>query len=205
MVDDDDDDEMETETDESASARAAKEAHARELERKRREELERQAREKAAAERAAKEAEALRQRRQNTKKAQKEMMEELRRRQEEEAAQREHHARKAQTEQKIREKARSVCVATATDEIYDAHLAAFERLKSAAPGSLREIDLPWPQPHNILFLTPRDDAAARKKKVMRAIQRWHPDKFTANFGGLLREEERDAIMTRVRGVSASVI
>ena len=89
--------------------------------------------------------------------------------------------------------------------VFDLRMRSVRQRLRERGASVREIDLPWPQPHNILFLTPRDDAAARKKKVMRAIQRWHPDKFTANFGGLLREEERDAIMTRVRGVSASVI
>ena len=129
----------------------------------------------------------------------------MRRKQEEEAAQREHHARKAHTEQKIREKARSTCVATATDTIYEAHVSAFEKMKTLAPGTLREKDIPWPNPHNLPFFTPRDDQNACKKKVMRAIQRWHPDKFTQNFGAAIREDERERIMTRVRGVSASVI
>ena len=113
-------------------------------------------------------------RRAKTKKAQKEMMEELRRKQEEETAQREHHARKAQAEAKVREKARGTCIATATDEIYEQHVAAFDRLKAAAPGSLREVDIPWPQPHNLVFFTPRDDSSAKKKKILRALGRWHP-------------------------------
>ena len=189
----------------ATAERAAAEARARDVARKRQEELARQARERQAAERAEAAAEKARQRKQNTKKAQKELLEEMRRKQEEESAQREHHARKAQTEQKIREKARITCVATATDEIYEAHVAAFEKMKTVPPGTLRERDVPWPHPNNLVFLTPRDDSNARKKKVMRAIQRWHPDKFTQNFGAAIREAERERIMTRVRGVSASVI
>ena len=155
-----------------------------------------------AAERAEAAAEKARQRKQNTKKAQKELLEEMRRKQEEESA----HAPRARTrpEQKIREKARITCVATATDEIYEAHVAAFEKMKTVPPGTLRERDVPWPHPNNLVFLT-HGRSNARKKKVMRAIQRWHPDKFTQNFGAAIREAERERIMTRVRGVSASVI
>jgi hypothetical protein len=36
-----------------------------------------------------------------------------------------------------------------------------------------------------VFLTPKDDAAARKKKIVKAISRWHPDKFNAIFGSKL--------------------
>jgi multidrug efflux pump subunit AcrA (membrane-fusion protein) len=216
VIEDDDDDESpekakqadaqaEEEAERAAREFAAAEARARERARKRQEEVARQARERQAAERAEAAAEKARQRKANSKKAQKELLEEMRRKQEEEAAQREHHARKAQTEQKIREKARSTCVATATDEIYEAHVAAFEKMKTVPPGTLRERDIPWPHPNNLVFLTPRDDQNAKKKKVMRAIQRWHPDKFTQNFGAAIREDERERIMTRVRGVSASVI
>ena len=216
VIDDDDEDGSPEHTkeakmdDEEKAARearefAAAEAHARELARKRQEELARQARERLAAERAEAAAEKNLQRKQNSKKAQKVLLEEMRRKQEEEAAQREHHARQAQTEQKIREKARSTCVATATDAIYEAHVAAFEKMKTAPPGTLRERDIPWPLPNNLVFMTPRDDQNAKKKKVMRAIQRWHPDKFTQNFGACIYEAEREQIMTRVRGVSASVI
>ena len=100
-----------------------------------------------------------------------------------------------------------MCVATATDEIYAAHLAAFERLKSAAPGvssarSTRALaaTAQHPLPH------PSRRRLRGKKKVMRAIQRWHPDKFTANFGGTPprgggTRRHHDAR----QGVSASVI
>ena len=86
-------------------------------------------------------------------------------------------------------------MATATDEIYEAHVAAFEKMKSVPPGTLGR---PWP--HRTTWWAGRH---ARKKKVIG--QRWHPDKFTQNFGAAIREAERERIMTRVRGVSASVI
>ena len=68
----------------------------------------------------------------------------------------------------VRENARGTCVATATDAIYQQHQAAFERLRAAKPGSLREVDIPWPQPHNLVFLTPRDGAPAKKLKISMA-------------------------------------
>jgi hypothetical protein len=68
--------------------------------------------------------------------------------------------RYARAEAKVREKARGTTIATATDEIYEQHVAAFERLKVAAPGSLREVDIPWPQPHNLAFFTPRGGGCA---------------------------------------------
>jgi hypothetical protein len=80
---------------------------------------------------------------------------------------------------------------------------AYDALK--AMGSIRERDVPWPLPSNVVFLTPKDDAAARKKKIVKAISRWHPDKFNAIFGAKLAEKERDAIMARVRSVSDAVI
>ena len=122
-------------------------------------------------------------RRAKTKKAQKEMMEELRRRQEDEMSHREHQQRQAAAEAKIRQKAGSMTLATATDEIYAKHVEAYDALK--AMGSIRERDVPWPLPSNVVFLTPKDDAAARKKKIVKAISRWHPDKFNAIFGSKL--------------------
>lgn len=216
VIDDDDDEtpekstadvEMEEEEDAEREAKefAASEQRARELSRKRQEEVARQAREKLAATQADAAAEKQRARKQGTKKAQKDLLDEMRRKQEEDAAQREHHARMAHTERQIREKARSTCVATATDAIYEAHVLAFEAMKNCPPGALKEKDIPWPHPNNLCFFTPRDDHSACKKKVMRAIQRWHPDKFTQNFGAAIKETERERIMTRVRGVSASVI
>ena len=142
-------------------------------------------------------------RRAKTKKAQKEMMEQLRRKQEEEIAHREHQQRKASAEAKILQKAASITLATATDAIYESHVAAYERLRSM--DKIAESDVPWPIPSNVLLLTPRDDAGARKKKIVRAISRWHPDKFNAAFGAKLVETERDAIMARVRSVSDAVI
>ena len=142
-------------------------------------------------------------RRAKTKKAQKEMMEELRRRQEDEMSHREHQQRQAAAEAKIRQKAGSMTLATATDEIYAKHVEAYDALK--AMNSIRERDVPWPLPSNVVFLTPKDDAAARKKKIVKAISRWHPDKFNAIFGSKLVEKERDAIMARVRSVSDAVI
>ena len=131
------------------------------------------------------------------------MMDELRRKQEEEVAHREHQQRKTAAEAKIRQKAASITLATATDAIYEAHVAAYDRLRSM--DSITEAAIPWPIPSNVLLLTPRDDAAARKKKIVRAISRWHPDKFNAAFGAKLVDTERDAIMARVRSVSDAVI
>jgi hypothetical protein len=116
---------------------------------------------------------------------------------------REHQQRQAAAEAKIRQKAGSMTLATATDEIYAKHVEAYDALK--AMGSIRERDVPWPLPSNVVFLTPKDDAAARKKKIVKAISRWHPDKFNAIFGAKLAEKERDAIMARVRSVSDAVI
>lgn len=175
------------------------------LRRKREAEVARQAAEKAAEARRQREQAAMEARRAKTKKAQKEMMEELRRKQEEDTFQREHQARRAQAEAKVRENARGACVATATDEIYEKHLAAFERLTKAEPGSLREVDIPWPQPHNMVFLTPRDNAAAKKTKIVKALQRWHPDKFSQRFGSLLRPDESERILARVKTVSQTII
>ena len=154
-----------------------------ELERKRAEELARQAREKSIRDEADRKQKELEARRAKTKKAQKEMMEELRRRQEDEMSHREHQQRQAAAEAKIRQKAGSMTLATATDEIYAKHVEAYDALK--AMDSIRERDVPWPLPSNVVFLTPKDDAAARKKKIVKAISRWHPDKFNAIFGSKL--------------------
>jgi hypothetical protein len=114
-------------------------------------------------------------------------------------------ARKTAAEIKIRQKSKGVTLATATEEIYQKHLEAFDAMRSMPEGSIRERDVPWPNPMNLVFLTPKDDANAKKKKILRAIGRWHPDKFTAAYGSRLREDEREAIMARVRSVSASII
>jgi hypothetical protein len=52
-------------------------------------------------------------------------------------------------EAKIREKTRSVCMPTASAESYEAHLKAFENMKTAPDGSLTERSIPWPAPNNL--------------------------------------------------------
>lgn len=64
------------------------------------------------------------------------------------------------------------CTTTATTEAdlrteseLRQHVTAFEALKTAEPSSLREMNFPWPPPHNLAFLTSKDGEAKRRTKV----------------------------------------
>jgi hypothetical protein len=58
-------------------------------------------------------------------------------------------------------------------------------------------DIPFPPPAALEFLLKRDLEGNRYKKL---ALRWHPDKFAQRCGGQLVEEEREAILDRVKGV-----
>jgi len=89
--------------------------------------------------------------------------------------------------------------------MYAAHLHAFARLDAARPGSLREADIPWPYPNNLVFQTREDSPADLKQKCNEALMRWHSDKFEASFGAKLRKGESERILCRVKAVSQKII
>ena len=46
---------------------------------------------------------------------------------------------------------------------------------------------------------------AQKKRLRAEQLRWHPDKFSAKFGGRLQEADKEAIMQRVSELSACLV
>ena len=46
---------------------------------------------------------------------------------------------------------------------------------------------------------------AKKNKIVKAVVRWHSDKFGQKFESLLRDNERERIMARVNTVSQALI
>ena len=86
---------------------------------------------------------------------------------------------------------------------FEARWAAFTRLVAEGDGaSIRESSVPWPQlDARSLGLDPRfASPAAIKVNYHNAVRRWHPDKFVQSFGARLADDEREAILQRVKQV-----
>ena len=56
-----------------------------------------------------------------------------------------------------------------------------------------------------MFLTAKDSSEERKKKILKAMVRWHPDKFNQVFGDKVRPAEKERILARVNTTSQSII
>ena len=67
-------------------------------------------------------------------------------------------------------------------------------------------DVPWPALDAATFgLDERHSSVAERKQAFRvASLRWHPDRFQQNYGALLADGEREAIMARVTEVSQTI-
>lgn len=83
---------------------------------------------------------------------------------------------------------------------------------SVSASVLRRSDFPWPRRRSEAPFTPEEvagyvlseeiaDRAARRRALQAELRRWHPDKFTAKFGGRLVEAERGAVLEDVKAVS----
>ena len=206
MDDDDSDSEADKENDETADAQAEEEARRKErIERLRQAELERQLKEKLAREELARTQAAAQRKKDALKREHAEAKAERERRQRIEEEARTHHRAKAQHEAAVYDSVRSISVPTATRAMFDSHLQALENLKTRAEGAVGMVDIPWPPAHNIAFFTPADEVSEKKRKVMKATLNWHPDKFEAKFGKLLKASEADKIRARVAELSAQFI
>jgi hypothetical protein len=64
------------------------------------------------------------------------------------------------------------CRRSATAADYSAHCVRFETLKTAGDGTMRERDIPWPAPTNIVLASPGDTRQELKSKVTQAMMRW---------------------------------
>jgi len=95
--------------------------------------------------------------------------------------------------------------AEAQEARWDA-FAARAKLGGAAP--IGEADVPWPPAELDAASFGLDarvfDERERKQAYRAASLRWHPDKFVQAYGGLLRDDERDAVLARVTRVSQAV-
>jgi len=175
------------------------------IEKLRKEELERQLREKLVQEELARKQKAAEQKKNQTKKAAMESKAARERMFQQEVEFREHLRRQSEQAKRIQEKARSTSVPTATRQMWESHLAALDRLMCHSEGSLGENDIPWPPAHNIAFFAQADDLNEKKKKVTKATLSWHPDKFEAKFGRLLKASAAAKIRERVRELSSQYI
>lgn len=45
------------------------------------------------------------------------------------------------------------------------------------------------------------DSAEERKRVRLELMRWHPDKFSAKFGGRLASRDKNRILERVKHIS----
>jgi hypothetical protein len=67
------------------------------------------------------------------------------------------------------------------------------------------MDIPWPAATLNLHDVFKNLAPEERKRVYRKlVLRWHPDKFQQNFGHHLNPQQRDKIMDKVTGVSATI-
>ncbi len=74
-------------------------------------------------------------------------------------------------------------------------------------------DIPWPYPPDkgiramkdfLLCDIHKTDTKAVKKYLRDQQVRWHPDKFVQKCGGMLKDSERDRILTRVKQISQEI-
>ena len=167
--------------------------------------MERQLREKLARDELARKQHAAEQQKNQTKKAAMEAKAARERRAQQEAEFRDHARRQSEQAARMQKKTRATTVPTATKAMWDSHLSALERMKTSPEGSLGEADIPWPPEHNIAFFSQADGPNDRKKKVTKATLSWHPDKFEAKYGKLLKPSAAAKIKERVRELSSQYI
>ncbi|KNC87315.1 hypothetical protein SARC_00557 [Sphaeroforma arctica JP610] len=80
-----------------------------------------------------------------------------------------------------------------------------ERNTIIAQIRLRDISVPLYNHCGIICTANNeDDMTVIKKKIRKAMLRWHPDKFINNFGSKFFEPERDDIIKEVNRVSHMV-
>ena len=125
----------------------------------------------------------------------------------------------AAREERLREEA--AAAALRAGKAWDAHEEAWEALPARAPARALA-DIPWPPVEAQRLLAPM--VAARRRRYARptrlaaqgdedrvwreayraAMQRWHPDKFTARFelrGAAISEEDAGAAMERCKDIA----
>ncbi|CAI5470176.1 unnamed protein product [Closterium sp. Yama58-4] len=78
---------------------------------------------------------------------------------------------------------------------------------SHTPGTtpLHFWDIPWPPAGNCLFLSPGDSPGLKKRKMKEALLFWHMDKFLVCCGRRLLAGHREAVLTKVAGLSREVV
>lgn len=209
VMDDDESDNDDANTNDKENAKPTVEDLKRQtlnrVEMLRKAEMERQLREKLARDELARKQHAAEQQKNQTKKAAMEAKAARERRAQQEAEFRDHARRQSEQAARMQKKTRATSVPTATKAMWDSHLSALERMKSSPEGSLGEADIPWPPEHNIAFFSHADGPNDRKKKVTKATLSWHPDKFEAKYGKLLKPSAAAKIKERVRELSSQYI
>jgi len=92
----------------------------------------------------------------------------------------------------------------ASFDAYDRAWAAFEQ-NATGGGPLRCADIPWPLSLGTASgVSTQDDAATRKKKLHKALLRWHPDKCE-KWLGRVQDTERARIVDRIKEVTRTIL
>lgn len=91
------------------------------------------------------------------------------------------------------------------------HEARWAAFVSDVPAKIRYSDIPWLPIESADLLaealglgSATADPAARKKAHRAASMRWHPDRFTQQFGAALLEDDYERVMARVTATSQAL-
>lgn len=96
------------------------------------------------------------------------------------------------------------CVADACGAwaVHDAACAELEARLARRERPLRAADVPWPPRRDVCGFHPEDGPAERKRKLRRALLRWHPDKW---HGALEVSPEKAKLAARLAEVTQQIL
>lgn len=94
---------------------------------------------------------------------------------------------------------------------YEEHFRELTHKENSSAEELGYDDIPWPHEGtvsmvmDVLFVdAKKNDKTSFRKYLRDQILRWHPDKFEQKFGRVLKPDEKDKILSRVKEISQAL-